>query len=115
MASGKRGAVAQLGERADVASARPGVRMGVVYILKSPSTGKYYVESTIDLIKRLNEHHAGHVKATRLLRPLELVFHQSFDNARKARQIEYRLKQFKSKSVIDRIIQDGYIRLKIGD
>jgi putative endonuclease len=89
--------------------------MGIVYILKSLSTGKYYVGSTIDLDKRLHKHHAGYVKATRLLRPLELVFHQSFHNARQARQIEYKLKKFKSKTVIDRVVQDGYIRLGIAE
>ncbi|MBI2251977.1 MAG: GIY-YIG nuclease family protein [Armatimonadetes bacterium] len=54
--------------------------MCIVYILKSISSGKYYIGSTADLNRRLNEHQEGRVISTRNLRPLELVFYQKFNN-----------------------------------
>jgi putative endonuclease len=84
---------------------------GYVYILKSLSTLKYYVGSTNDLKKRFNDHKSGYVKSTRNLRPLELVFFKKFDTLKQARQVEYKLKKFKSKEILQRIIRDEKIRL----
>ena len=87
--------------------------MSVVYILRSNLNGRYYIGSTDNLDRRLKWHEGGYVKSTRNLRPLELVFYQSFDTGKEAKQIEYKIKKMKSKEIIEKIIQDGYIKMKL--
>ncbi|MBI5222190.1 MAG: GIY-YIG nuclease family protein [Candidatus Magasanikbacteria bacterium] len=81
-----------------------------VYIL-SCSNGRYYIGSTSNLDRRLLEHKTGRVLSTKNILPVRLVFPQKFASIRTARTIEYRLKQKKSRTIIDKIIRDGYIRL----
>jgi len=45
------------------------------------------------------------------LRPLNLVFKQEFGDLSQARQIERRLKKFKSRKIIKQIIKDKEIKL----
>ena len=82
-----------------------------VYILLC-SNKRYYIGSTNDLTRRLFEHKNGLVKATKYVLPIKLVFFQECAALSEARRLEYRLKQKKSKIIIDKIIQDGYIKFK---
>jgi len=43
---------------------------------------------------------------------LELVFSQMFDTLEEARKIELRLKKLKRKDYIEKIVKDGYIKIK---
>lgn len=72
----------------------------------------YYVVSSIDPIKRLTEHNLKKVKSTRNKAPWELKFYQKYPNIKLARQIEYKLKKLKRKDYLEKIIRDGYIKLK---
>ena len=80
---------------------------GVLYILKSLINGRYYIGSTIDLPRRLIEHNSGKSKYTNLTRPFELVFNKEFNEVSDARRIEYKLKKFKSRKILEKIISDG--------
>jgi putative endonuclease len=82
---------------------------GSVYILRC-ANGRYYIGSSLDPMRRLDEHRAGSVSATRNVQPVELVFAQSFETIALARQIEYRLKKKKSRVIVEKIIQDGTMR-----
>ena len=84
--------------------------MVYVYILRSQKSGRYYVGSTIDVIRRLKEHQSGKVYATQKLTPLELVFRQQFVNLKTARQVESRIKKLKSRNIIEKIIREGIIK-----
>ena len=76
-----------------------------VYILKSQRNGRYYIGSTIDVARRLEEHNHGKVKATRYIQPLILkAFIPCIDIA-SARQAEYRLKQYKRTDIIEQVIK----------
>ena len=86
---------------------------GFVYILQSEVNSRFYVGSTMDVEKRFNEHQNGNVRFTRNIRPLQLKFFTKLDNIKKARQMEYRLKKLKSREIIERIIQEQDIRLKL--
>ena len=86
--------------------------MPFVYILHSNKNGRFYIGSTIDIARRLNEHQVGKSRATRNLRPFKLVFKQEYDSIIEARRIERAIKKLKSRAVIERIIDDGIIRLK---
>ncbi len=103
---------------------RPGVRIppapqmilnqkGYVYILQSERNGTYYVGSTNDVERRVFEHQIGHVKSTKNLRPWVLKFYKEYCTLTKARKIEYKLKSFKSKKIIERIIEGKEIELKL--
>jgi putative endonuclease len=85
--------------------------MAHVYILQSEKNGRYYIGSTNDLGRRLKQHQSGLVKATKFILPLKLVFAQEFSNLEDARSIEYKLKSFKSRKVIEQIIKDGRIMI----
>lgn len=49
------------------------------YILKSLYDGKYYYGSCKDLEKRLLDHNAGKVKATKFRRPFELHYFEKLE------------------------------------
>ncbi len=83
----------------------------VVYILKSLKNGRFYIGSTNDLIRRLAEHTNGQGKYTKNVLPLELLFSQEFSTLTEARKMERRLKNFKNREILERIIQDKKIRL----
>lgn len=83
--------------------------MGTVYILQSLVNNRYYIGSTNDLVRRLEEHNKGNSKYTKLTRPFKLVFSQEFRDLEMARRVEYKLKRQKSKKLIEKIIKDQKI------
>jgi len=86
--------------------------MSYVYILKNKNN-RFYIGSTTDLERRIKQHGYGHTYTTRRLGNFELVFYQKFDNMKHAREIEMRLKKLKRKDYIEKIIKDGFIKMKI--
>ncbi len=85
--------------------------MPYVYILRSLKNKRYYIGSTNDLVRRLSEHNRGHTKSTRFSKPFKLVFNQEYQTLIKARQIELKLKRFKSRHIIDKIVTEQVIEL----
>jgi putative endonuclease len=86
---------------------------GFVYILQSERNGTFYIGSTNDVERRVFEHQIGHVKSTKNLRPLILKFFKEYDTLIEARKIEYKLKSLKSKKIIECIIEEKDIKLKL--
>ena len=89
-----------------------GKKMSYVYILRSEKDKKYYIDSTDDLERRLEEHNRGQTKSTKFRKPFFLVFCQEFNNIRTAKKVEAKIKSFKNRHIIDRIIKDKIIRLR---
>jgi putative endonuclease len=87
--------------------------IGYVYILKSEINNRYYVGSTNNIERRLEEHNKGESKYTKLTKPFSIVFYQEFENIRIARQVEYKIKKYKSRSIIEKVISDGKIRVDL--
>ncbi len=89
--------------------------VGYLYILKSLKNQRFYIGSTDNLERRVFEHNSGFEKNkfTRNNRPFELVFSQEYESLKIARQIEYKLKSFKSRKIIEEIIKDKICLLKI--
>ncbi len=87
--------------------------MAYVYILQSLKNGQYYIGFSRNPNKRLLEHNAGQVKATRYKRPWKLVFCQKFTSSQQARKIEYKLKKLKRHDYLDKIIKNGIIKLNL--
>ncbi len=86
--------------------------MPYVYILKSIRDGRYYIGSTIDLEKRFQHHKNGYTPSTKRFGEISLVFHQEYENLLEARTIERKLKKLKRRDYIEKIIKDGFIKMK---
>jgi putative endonuclease len=87
------------------------MKKGFVYILKTLDSGRFYIGSTTDINRRLHQHKMGRVRATRQLQPIKLELSQEYGNIHLARKVEYRLKRFKRKDFIEKIIKDGLIKV----
>ncbi|HBB76722.1 MAG: hypothetical protein A2186_00185 [Candidatus Levybacteria bacterium RIFOXYA1_FULL_41_10] len=85
--------------------------MAFVYILQSLTNSRYYIGSTNNLDRRINEHNQGKSGYTRFTRPFKLAFAKEFSTSREARQIEYKLKKLKSRKIVERIVSSGEIRI----
>ena len=88
--------------------------MAYVYILQSVKNGRFYIGSTEDITTRLHAHSSGGVKATKNLLPLKIVFKQEYSDYAVAHKIERKLKELKRRDYIEKIIQDGKIKIEGG-
>ena len=88
-----------------------GSNMAFVYILQSEKTSKYYIGSTNNLGRRLLEHNSGHTRSLLYQRPLKIVFKKKYSNSKEAQKIEFKLKRYKSRVIIQRIVAEGEIKL----
>jgi putative endonuclease len=66
--------------------------MFYVYILRSKKNGRFYIGSTKNLKKRLEEHNKGRSKTTRYIRPLELIYKERYSTRSEAAKREKFLK-----------------------
>lgn len=66
--------------------------MFYVYVLKSKKDNEKYIGSTNDLKKRLAMHNLGKVYSTKLRRPFELIYYESYKAEKDARRREHNLK-----------------------
>ena len=86
--------------------------MAYVYILESIDDGRYYIGSTKDLKTRLKHHLGGHTPSTKRFGRIKLVFSQEYATLKEARIIEKKLKKLKRKDYLQKIINDGFIKMK---
>ena len=85
---------------------------GFVYILKD-ETDMYYIGSTDDVSRRFKAHLNGNTRTTsRMINPA-LVFAQEYETLQYARRVERRLKNLKRKDYLEKVIKDGFIKLKL--
>lgn len=84
---------------------------GYVYILRD-RTGKFYIGSTSEIERRLNQHMSGHTQTTRNMVDPILVLVQEYHNLDVARKIERKIKKLKRKDYIEKMIHDGKIKIK---
>lgn len=78
-----------------------------VYILRSVKSGRYYIGSTNDVHRRVAEHNHGYVASTKNLTPLVLMVFVQCTTLGEARAAEYRLKQYKRKDILEKVVADG--------
>ena len=87
---------------------------GYLYILKSEKLDRFYIGSSNDPERRLNnQHNKGFVKSTKIGIPWIIVFKQEYIDLTMARKIEYKLKKMKSRIITERIVKDGICKVKI--
>ncbi len=85
---------------------------GYIYITESVNSGKHYIGVSTNLNRRLAEHNSGKTCSTRNKGPWILKFKQKYPTLKRAKQIEYKLKQLKRRDYIKQIIKDKYIKIK---
>ena len=69
--------------------------MYYVYIIQSSKTGQYYIGSTEDIDKRLNEHNRNIMRSTKHRGPWEIIYREECENRTHALEREHRIKSFK--------------------
>ena len=85
--------------------------MAWVYILKTKAS-KFYVGSTKDLPARFKHHKGGHTPSTKRLKVESLVLSQEYSTLVEARSVEKKIKNLKRHDYIEKMVQDGYIRVQ---
>ena len=78
--------------------------MCFLYILRSESSGRFYLGSTDDLDRRLSEHLRGHTPSTRGRGPWNLVYKETFETLLQARPRELEIKRWKSSRMIRALV-----------
>jgi putative endonuclease len=82
-----------------------------VYILYFGKPDRYYTGSTNDVERRISQHRGGHTYSTKKLGEFKLVFSQEFENLSAARYVESKIKSWKRRDFIEKIVKDGYIKI----
>jgi len=78
--------------------------MAILYILQSETTHRFYVGSTNDLARRMDEHQRGHSLATRGRGPWKLVYQEQLGTLADARRREIEVKRWKSARMVASLI-----------
>jgi putative endonuclease len=82
--------------------------MPAAYILKSQSTGKFYIGSALHLDQRLAEHQRGHSPYTRNRGPWSLAYSEHYTTLSEARQREREIKSWKSHHAVQELIDAAH-------
>jgi putative endonuclease len=85
--------------------------MAYLYILYSQKLNRYYIGSTSDFERRLSEHNRGQTTSTRSGMPWELKFLLDVGDIKQAKDLEFKLKRWKSRKLIERVILDQTLSL----
>ena len=80
---------------------------GYLYILISIKNGSYYIGCSKNVEERLRQHNSGTVKATKYKHPYRLVFKQKFNSIGEAFKAEQKIKGWKRRDYIDKIVKSG--------
>jgi putative endonuclease len=75
------------------------------YILYSPKLHKYYIGSTNDLFRRINDHNRGKSTFTKTGIPWELRHFEEFETKTQAVQREMEIKKRKDKNYIESLFR----------
>jgi putative endonuclease len=74
-----------------------------LYILRSASTGRFYIGHAGDVARRVSEHNRNRTPSTRNRGPWELVYSEEFATRSAATQRERALKRMKSHAWIEQV------------
>lgn len=85
--------------------------MAFVYILQNDK-GNFYIGSTLKIKDRLKHHFGGYTPSTSKMGRLSLVLKQEYKTLSEARMIEKKLKKLKRHDYIERIVKDGFIKMR---
>lgn len=80
--------------------------MFTVYILINKQSGRHYIGSTSDIIRRLAEHNRGHTFSTRYGKNnWDLIYSEEFSSALEAKRRERQIKSYKGGEAFKRLLK----------
>ena len=79
--------------------------MYFVYILRSLTSGRYYIGHTQNVEQRLQYHNAGYSKALKNRGPWELLYTESFASRGQAMKRERQIKSWKDRKLIEELVR----------
>jgi len=80
-----------------------------IYILQFKKSGRFYVGSTTDLERRIRQHKRKHTATTNRFGDFDVVFIQEIESLERARWAERKIKSWKRRDFIEKVIKDGKI------
>lgn len=83
-----------------------------VYIIQD-AIGRFYVGSTRNIERRIKQHQGKVSRFTKRLQFPKVVLIQEFESISTARKVERRIKKLKRKDYIQRMVDDGFIKLHL--
>ena len=78
-----------------------------VYILKSLKDNRYYIGSTNNLKRRLDEHNRGQTKSTKNRAPFKIMYQEECDSISIAKRKEKIIKSYKGGNAFKRLINSN--------
>jgi len=69
--------------------------MYFVYIIQSVRTKRYYIGSTNNIDRRLEEHNSNKTKSLKGKSPFQIVYLEKYNNLKEARNREIKIKSYK--------------------
>ncbi len=78
--------------------------MFYLYILRSESSGHYYIGQTQDITERLTYHNSNYSKSLKNRGPWKLVYSEEFGTRREAVRRERQIKSWKDRRMIERLL-----------
>ncbi len=78
-----------------------------LYILHSKKLNKYYIGHTSNLTERIRSHLLNHKGFTSRAKDWKLVYSEEFSNKPEAYQRELEIKKWKSKLMIQKLIENS--------
>ncbi len=81
--------------------------MAFLYILRSETTGNFYIGSALDSDARFSEHERGHSTYSRGRGPWVRVYQEEYATLAEARRRERQLKSWKSHRSIQELIDSA--------
>ena len=84
-----------------------------VYILRSRSSGRFYIGSCSHLLRRFHQHQSNSVPATRHRGPWWMPYYEIFPTLSAARRRERQLKRMKSSQYLRRLILSRFPSLPL--
>ena len=83
---------------------RQRVNMFTVYILKSVTTGRFYVGCTNNVNRRLEEHNKNKTRSTKNKGPFELIHQENYNSLSEGRKREQIIKSYKGGNAFKKLI-----------
>lgn len=78
--------------------------MFYTYILKSKTTSRYYIGSTSDLGRRLQDHNSNKTQSTKNRGPYEIVHKEEFNLKVEAMRRERQIKAYKGGNAFKKLV-----------
>ncbi len=76
-----------------------------VYVLRSQTTGRFYIGHTENLIKRIFEHNNNRTPSIKNRGPWELFYSEAYETRSAAAKRERQIKKMKSRKFIESLVR----------